>query len=144
MGRKSKRRVLQEAQAGVARASKRRTAGDDVPESSAFVTGCLERGRTFEDDEVGDMPSNIWVKEELSRKDISDESFMEHPRLIQNFNVKAEIDEDFDDTENKLEIKDEPIEYHDSEYSIRFEESVGRVEDSKDFISVSNLCQASI
>ncbi|XP_037794515.1 uncharacterized protein LOC119589928 isoform X2 [Penaeus monodon] len=145
MGRKSKKRALQGVQGAVSRAAKRRTAGDNVPKSSAFVTRCLERGLTFEDpedNEAGDMPSNlIWIKEELSSEDVSNESFMEHPRLIQDFDVKAEIDEEFDEIENKLEIKEEPVEYHDSEYSIRFEESVGRVEDSKDFINVSNLCQ---
>ncbi|XP_047493846.1 piggyBac transposable element-derived protein 2-like isoform X2 [Penaeus chinensis] len=142
MGRKSKKRALQEVRAGVTRAAKRRAAVDDVPKSSAFVTACLERGLSFEDDKAEDIPSSlIGVKEELSSEDKSDESFMEHPRLMQNFNVKAEMDEDFDEIENKLEIKDEPIEYHDSEYSIMFEESVGRVDDSKDFINVSNLCQ---
>lgn len=36
MGRKSKKRALQGVQGAVSRAAKRRTAGDNVPKSSAF------------------------------------------------------------------------------------------------------------
>ncbi|XP_069995618.1 piggyBac transposable element-derived protein 4 isoform X6 [Penaeus vannamei] len=130
MGRKSKRRTLQEEQGAATRATKR-TEVDDVSKSSAFVTGCHERGLEIEDpesDEDTDMPSNtIWVKEGLCSEDVSSKLCMEQPKLMQDFDVKAENDEEFEEIECKFEVKDEPIEYYDSEHSIGVkEESDGR------------------
>ncbi|XP_027233874.2 uncharacterized protein [Penaeus vannamei] len=107
-------------------------AGEQQQVSKAHkITGCHERGLEIEDpesDEDTDMPSNtIWVKEGLCSEDVSSKLCMEQPKLMQDFDVKAENDEEFEEIECKFEVKDEPIEYYDSEHSIGVkEESDGR------------------